>query len=201
MLKGNIDDFKGLTGFAVGIYGTLLNNDELYVEKIILPSLPPYIEPPLFEEDLYVIFVSGFSFFKKCSSILRELNHFCNVLNSEKYYNKIARMIIICNNTTTVCSCDECTGSKHKWFEFDEDTLALRVANNLKKFFPHIDIDVMPGDLDSSSSTFPQQPMHKALFETYEIPSDAEFEDEEDKIEEVVFCCLDIVVTVVFLDI
>uniref|UniRef100_A0AC34FJL4 DNA polymerase alpha/delta/epsilon subunit B domain-containing protein n=1 Tax=Panagrolaimus sp. ES5 TaxID=591445 RepID=A0AC34FJL4_9BILA len=179
-LKGKIGSYEFFTGLAVGIYGTLRDNYEFYVDNIIHPLLPEYVDRPLLEEDVYIIILSGFNFFKACPLVLRQLNHFCDVLNSEKYYNKIARMVIAGNNSDTVCFCEDCQGDRLKDIGFHDDTLALRTANALKRLFPHIDIDVMPGDTDPVSATFPQQPLHKALFESYKIPTEKKLiKDEE----------------------
>uniref|UniRef100_A0A914Z5M3 DNA polymerase alpha/delta/epsilon subunit B domain-containing protein n=1 Tax=Panagrolaimus superbus TaxID=310955 RepID=A0A914Z5M3_9BILA len=182
-LTGNIKGYERLSGLTVGIYGIPFNNHRFYVESVVHPLMPPYIERPLLEEDVYIIILSGLNFFKTCPTILRQLNHFCDILNSEKYYNKIARMVIAGNNFDTECFCEDCQGTRLQDIGYDEETLALRTSNTLKRFFPHIDIDVMPGDTDLSSATFPQQPLHKSLFESYKRPTLKELEKDEERID------------------
>uniref|UniRef100_A0AC35FSX8 DNA polymerase delta small subunit n=1 Tax=Panagrolaimus sp. PS1159 TaxID=55785 RepID=A0AC35FSX8_9BILA len=132
-LKGNVDHYKYVTGLAVGIYG-IQEDNYFNVEKMIMPVLPPYIERPLLEKDVFVN-----------TSI---------------------------NNVMPIgLSLDA-----------DKNGSALAATSNIRRYFPHLDIDMMPGETDPTSLMLPQQPLSKTLFEDPDLSMDEkEFDEEEMK--------------------
>uniref|UniRef100_A0AC34FE48 DNA polymerase delta small subunit n=1 Tax=Panagrolaimus sp. ES5 TaxID=591445 RepID=A0AC34FE48_9BILA len=188
ILKGNVDPYKFVTGLVVGIYGTQTEN-YFDVEKMVLPALPPYIERPLLGKDLYVVIASGFNVNNECPSILRELNYFSDIFCSEKYYNNIARIIFAGNNAITFCQKPCCQNTSVNnvmpiglTLDADKTGSALAASSHFRRYFPHINLDMMPGETDPCSLMLPQQPLNNALFEDHDLPLDnEEFEDEVKK--------------------
>ena len=88
----------------VGICGTQVKDNVFEVEQIIMPVLPPYPERPLLEEDVYVIFATGFNIADPCTNLLSELGLFtCVLVNFIScfyiyFFNRVFRVL---RNTLT----------------------------------------------------------------------------------------------------
>uniref|UniRef100_A0AC35GAD9 DNA polymerase delta small subunit n=1 Tax=Panagrolaimus sp. PS1159 TaxID=55785 RepID=A0AC35GAD9_9BILA len=183
-LQGNIDHFNFVTGLVVGIYGNQIAGNIFNVDKIIFPSLPPYIERPMLQRDVYVVFASGFNIKPENFSLFRELNYFSQLFSTEKYYNNIARIIFAGNNAITFRHNQTILNNVMPIgvsIEVDENECALKASNAFRRYFPNIDADIMPGDVDPCSLMFPQQPMNEVLLVDYDLPKDDEEKEEKKK--------------------
>uniref|UniRef100_A0A914Z5A0 DNA polymerase delta small subunit n=1 Tax=Panagrolaimus superbus TaxID=310955 RepID=A0A914Z5A0_9BILA len=185
-LKGNIDHFDFVTGFVIGIYGSQIAGNIFFVDEIILPSLPPYIERPMLQKDIYVVFTSGFNIKPENFSLFRELNYFSQLFSSEKYYNNIARIIFAGNNAITFRHNQTILNNVMPIgipIEVDEKECALIASNNFRRYFANYDIDIMPGDIDPCPLMLPQQPLSKVLLEDYDLPEKDEEIDEKKEVQ------------------
>jgi len=180
-LIGNLNIHSHVTGIIIGLLGFSEDNgNQFVVEDYCYSSLPQNIssiERPFMEEDKFIILVSGFGFAKQSPPELTNARQIFSdfitgmLTNQDaKRSAKIVKIIIAGNlistsksvkNETNVLS-DKNSATK-SWFGktkvYSVDLMKM-IDNFLLELGKSIELDIMPGETDVTSSMIPQQPFH-----------------------------------------
>nr|XP_023015555.1 DNA polymerase delta small subunit [Leptinotarsa decemlineata] len=166
---GNIRPQNLVTGITCALLGSDMGKGKFMVEECLFANYRNQVERPLFEDSVFVIFISGIDF----------INHHNFPINLDlfKYWisgmlgdvdtvSKIARIIIAGNSIRstpekrkpTISMISRCT-------EPTETIEAVKLFDNFLSYLCElVDVDLMPGENDPSNHILPQKEMHHCMF-------------------------------------
>ncbi|KAJ8913214.1 hypothetical protein NQ315_016157 [Exocentrus adspersus] len=168
-LLGTLDVKKLVTGVTCALLGSDMGNGKFMVEDCVFADCRPQIEKPIFNEDVFVVFVSAMNFIKH-ENFISNLELFaywlCGMVGDGDTVSRIARIVIAGNSIKT-------TTEKHiptisLTSRVTESTETIEAVKSFDYFLLQlselVDVDVMPGEHDPSNHILPQKPMHYCMF-------------------------------------
>ncbi|VDN24073.1 unnamed protein product [Gongylonema pulchrum] len=166
------------TGCVVGLYGKQLDDDIFEVNRVIWPCKAPQPPYPAFDDDRYVMFVSGFSFTGQTEKDAQKLvaldllqKWLCGSLSvSPKERGIVERLVrlVVAGESVAITDQGREFTTAARYLIKNEECPNVECAAHMDKFLSKIssmlEVDVMPGLGDPSTHLMPQQPIHRAVF-------------------------------------
>lgn len=139
------------------------------MDEYIFAGFRDYIERPIFDTAVYVLFLSGLNFIEHQKFVpnLQLLAYWLSgVFGDTEKVSKVCRVIIAGNSMRTEPPKQKVTISMVSRVTESEDSIeAVKSFDKfLLKLCQVIDVDVMPGEHDPSNHILPQKPMHFCMF-------------------------------------
>lgn len=149
--------------------GTDIGSGKFHVEDYMFCGYRNQIEKPIFNDDVYVVFLSGLDFVnleKLIPSLEIFVHRISGVLGETENISKIVRIIIAGNSIRNIAKKHKPTISLTSRIATTDDTIeAVKTFDNfLSHLCQFIDTDVMPGENDPSNHILPQKQMHYCMF-------------------------------------
>ncbi|KAG5899781.1 hypothetical protein JTB14_006116 [Gonioctena quinquepunctata] len=166
---GNVQSQSLVTGVTCALLGNDIGNGKFMVEDCLFTGYRNQVERPIFEDSIFVVFLSGLDFVNHGKSLTNlELFRYwiSGMLGDIETVSKINRIIIAGNSIRT-------TPEKHKptislisrATEPTETIEAVKAFDcYLSQLCELVDVDLMPGESDPSNHMLPQKEMHHCIF-------------------------------------
>lgn len=184
-----------VTGCIIAVMGTENSNGELEVVDIKFPDLPPqperwvlsgnakyenHAKADASQKGSIIAIVSGLSFSGTDASYALELDLLLEFLLGEALgspaqskASQISRLIVAGDSISTIdqkTENDDPADKKNKKYGYDAsayNSLPSQLFDDfLSELLPSIPVTLMPGMHDPANASYPQQPIHTAMFPT-----------------------------------
>lgn len=160
-----------VTGISCALLGADMGKGKFMVEDYCFADLQAQIERPLFEQDVYIVFISGLDLVHPEKTMLA-LQLFTNWITgvigniNGIDVSKIAHLIVAGNSTKTTMEKGQSTISMTtRAIEHLDTVQAVKLLDALLlELAQVVQVDVMPGEHDPSNHILPQKPMHHCMF-------------------------------------
>ncbi|XP_044744884.1 DNA polymerase delta subunit 2 [Coccinella septempunctata] len=168
---GNLKKNNVVTGITCALLGKDIGKGKFDAEDYIFIDFHPQIERPIFEQNFYVLLLSGLDLIhlEKTNIILQIIPYWLSgLIELDETINSkdICRVIIAGNSVRTAPEKAKPTISMTSRIPESADTIdAVKILDEfLLKICQIIDVDIMPGENDPSNHILPQQPLHHCMF-------------------------------------
>lgn len=169
LFVGTLDIKKLVTGITCALLGSDMGKGKFMVEDYVFAGYRTQVERPLFNDDVYVVFLSALNFIKH-ENFTSNLELFAywmsGMLGDEDTVSKVARVIIAGNSIKTTT--DKVKPTISLTSRVTESTETIEAVKSFDYFLLQlcelVDVDVMPGEHDPSNHILPQKSMHYCMF-------------------------------------
>lgn len=172
-LTGNIDPQTSYTGTVVALAGMEDSAGQFHVDDCTFAGIGRTIPLPKFEEDRFVLLLSGLgigSKNEKLLSIQLMIDYIIGLLGESSDHKSSASIvhIIIAGDSLSCETQDKDSQKRAKYLTIKEDAQSVSAMKSLDEFLvqllPQISVDVMSGEFDPTNFMLPQQPLHWCMF-------------------------------------
>ncbi|XP_044737618.1 DNA polymerase delta subunit 2-like [Chrysoperla carnea] len=160
-----------VTGVPCAILGSELSLGQFKVEEYVFVDCSEQIERPIFNDDRFVVFISGIDMANQTDSLMA-LQLFIDWViglsaNKDQLneVSKICRVIIVGNSIRASADNKVKKSLLGKGNETDETINAVKLFDQmLSELVQCVPVDIMPGEFDPTNYMLPQQPMHYCMY-------------------------------------